>query len=68
MIRVNLLPHREMRRRRQQQHFFVTLGIVVAVGAATWFAVHTYLSDRLEDQNHRNKFLQEEIVKRVRGE
>lgn len=63
MIRVNLLPHRETRRRRQQQHFFVTLGIVVAVGAATWFAVHTYLSDRLENQNHRNKFLQEEIVK-----
>jgi len=63
MIRVNLLPHREMRRRRQQQHFFVMLGIVAALGGATWFVVHTYLSDRLEEQNHRNKFLQEEIVK-----
>lgn len=63
MIRINLLPHREMRRRQQQQHFFVMLGVVLAIGAATWFAVHTYLSDRLDEQNGRNKFLEAEIVK-----
>ena len=39
--RINLLPHREMRR-KQQQHFFVMLGVVVAMGAAIWFGVHTY--------------------------
>lgn len=63
MIRINLLPHREMRRRQQQQHFFVMLGVVLAIGAATWFAVHTYLSDRLDEQNGRNKYLEAEIVK-----
>jgi type IV pilus assembly protein PilN len=63
MIRINLLPHREMRRRRQQQHFFVMLGIVVALGFTTWFAVHTYLGDRLEEQKGRNKYLQDEIAK-----
>ncbi|HWI13517.1 MAG TPA: PilN domain-containing protein [Burkholderiales bacterium] len=63
MIRINLLPHREMRRRRQQQHFFVMLGVVLAVGAATWFVIHTYLADRLSEQNARNAYLQEEIVK-----
>ncbi len=63
MIRINLLPHREMRRRRQQQHFFVTLGAVLAVGVATWFGVHGYLADRLDEQNRRNAFLQQEIVK-----
>ena len=32
MIRVNLLPHREIRRRRQQQQFFILLGIVTCLG------------------------------------
>lgn len=62
MIRVNLLPHREMRRRRQQQHFFVMLGVVLAIGIATWFVIHTYLSDRLDEQNARNAYLQQEIA------
>ena len=54
MIRINLLPHREMRRKQQQQQFFIMLGVVAAVGAAIWFAVHTYLSDQLDEQNSRN--------------
>ena len=63
MIRVNLLPHREMRRKRQQKQFFITLGIVVAVGAAIWLMVHTTLSGRYEDQIARNAYLTEEIKK-----
>lgn len=63
MIRVNLLPHREMRRRRQQQHFFVLLGAVLALGIATWIAVHTYLGNRLDEQNARNAYLNAEIAK-----
>jgi len=63
MIRINLLPHREMRRRRQQQHFFLMLGVVLAIGVATWFVVHTYLSDRLDEQNARNSYLTQEIAK-----
>jgi len=63
VIRVNLLPHREMRRKRQQKQFFITLGIVVAVGAAIWLMVHTTLSSRYEDQIARNAYLTEEIKK-----
>lgn len=63
MIRVNLLPHREERRKRQQQQFFVMLGIVLLVGAAIWGLVHTYLSDQIENQLSRNKYLTEEIAK-----
>lgn len=63
MIRINLLPHREMRRRRQQQHFFVMLAAVLAIGVGTWFAVHGYLAERLDEQNRRNVFLQQEITK-----
>lgn len=63
MIRINLLPHREIRRKRQQQQFFVMLGVVVGIGVAVWFGVRTYLDDQFKNQVGRNKFLQEEIDK-----
>lgn len=63
MIRINLLPHREMRRKQQQQQFFITLGFVVAIGVGIWFVVHSYLDDQFNNQLNRNKYLQAEIVK-----
>lgn len=63
MIRINLLPHREIRRKQQQQQFFIMLGIVVAIGAGIWFVVHAYLEDQFDNQVKRNKYLQTEIDK-----
>lgn len=63
MIRVNLLPHREMRRKQQQTQFFIWLGAVAVVGVALWFGVHTYFSGVLDTQMSRNKYLQDEIAK-----
>jgi len=63
MIRINLLPHREIRRKAQQQQFFIALGIVVAIGAGIWFAVHIYLEDQFDNQVNRNKYLTAEIDK-----
>ena len=63
MIRVNLLPHREMRRRRQQQQFVVMLGAVVLLGAAIWVAVHASLVSGYDNQIARNQYLQDEIAK-----
>lgn len=64
MIRINLLPHREIRRKRQQQHFFIMLGVVAAIGVAAWVLVSfIYLAGVLSDQQARNKYLQEEIAK-----
>ena len=63
MIRVNLLPHREMRRRRQQQQFVVLLMGVLVVGAALWAIVHTSLTGSHDNQVKRNKYLQDEIAK-----
>jgi len=63
VIRVNLLPHREMRRRRQQKQFLITLGVVVAVAAGLWLVVHTSLSGTFDDQISRNQYLEAEIVK-----
>ena len=62
MIRINLLPHREIRRKQQQQQFFVMLGFIVGLGALVWFAVHTLLDNRLSEQAGRNAYLETEIA------
>jgi type IV pilus assembly protein PilN len=62
MIRINLLPHREIKRKRQQKEFFIMLGAVLGLGAGAWFAVHSYLSGQLEEQNGRNSYLESEIA------
>lgn len=61
--RINLLPHREMRRKQQQTQFFIMLGVVLVAGVAIWGIVHTYLDGQLTNQNARNSYLDSEIVK-----
>jgi type IV pilus assembly protein PilN len=63
MIRINLLPHREIRRKQQQKEFFVMLAVIAGLGAATWFSTHSYLNGQLEEQTGRNAYLEAEIVK-----
>lgn len=63
MNRINLLPHREMRRKQQQTQFFIMLGVVVVAGIAIWGVVHTYLDGQLTGQQARNSYLDSEIVK-----
>lgn len=62
MIRINLLPHRALKRKALQQQFFVIAGVVVAIGAGIWFAVHSMLIGKIENQIARNKFLEDQIV------
>lgn len=63
MMRINLLPHREERRKKQQQQFVLMVGVTLAIGAVIWALVHTYLSDRIDNQLARNRYLNEEIAK-----
>ena len=62
MIRINLLPHRELKRAQQQQQFLVMLGGVVALGAAIWFGGHSFMNDQLEQQESRNAYLESEVA------
>ena len=62
MIRINLLPHREQKRKQLQQQFLIHLGMVVALGAVIWFAVHSVMSDQLSHQQGRNAFLESEVA------
>jgi len=63
MTRINLLPHREERRKRARQHFFVLAGGTAVLGALIVVAVHGFYAAKIETQNERNKFLKNEIVK-----
>jgi type IV pilus assembly protein PilN len=63
VIRINLLPHREIRRKQQRQQFYFLLGGIVAIGVGVWFIVRTYLDEQHDVQVSRNKYLQEEIAK-----
>ncbi len=63
MMRINLLPHREAKRKQQQQQFFIALGVVVAIGAAVTYGVCYHLGNQFDEQVARNKYLTEEIAK-----
>jgi type IV pilus assembly protein PilN len=61
--RVNLLPHREERRKLARQHFFVLAGGTALVGILIVIAMHTFYAARIEFQADRNKYLKSEVAK-----
>jgi type IV pilus assembly protein PilN len=61
--RINLLPHREERRKRARQHFYVLAGGVGIIGVLIVAAVHGFYSSRIETQIDRNRFLKSENTK-----
>jgi type IV pilus assembly protein PilN len=63
MSRVNLLPHREERRKRARQHFFVLAGGTAVIGVLIVGLMHTFYATKIDAQKERNTFLKNEIVK-----
>ncbi|MBL8522548.1 MAG: PilN domain-containing protein [Betaproteobacteria bacterium] len=63
MMRINLLPHREEKRKLRQKQFGILAGITVAIGLVVagflWFA----FDSQIENQKGRNQYLNDEIVK-----
>jgi type IV pilus assembly protein PilN len=63
MIRINLLPHREARRKASRRQL-VVMGVMVAViGIALAGLVHGVIAGYLAVQNDRNEFLKRENAK-----
>lgn len=63
MARINLLPHREERRKLARQHFFVIAGGTAVVGALIVVAMHGFYAAKIDTQVERNRFLKSEIAK-----
>lgn len=61
MIRINLLPHRELKRKAQQIRFYVVAGASAALGLFIVVAGYSILEQRISTQDGRNVFLQAEI-------
>jgi type IV pilus assembly protein PilN len=61
--RINLLPHREERRKRARVHFGVMGAMTAALGIVIVGAVWFVLQQRISAQEDRNKFMKSEIAK-----
>ncbi|MEK6735807.1 MAG: PilN domain-containing protein [Pseudomonadota bacterium] len=57
MIRINLLPHRELKRKLRQQQIAVFAGLTCALGAVIVWSVHSVISGKIDYQNGRNQYL-----------
>jgi type IV pilus assembly protein PilN len=62
MIRINLLPHREAKRKARRQQFYVMLGLVSVLAAMIWFLGFSIISRQIAVQNEKNEFLKHEIA------
>jgi len=76
-VRINLLPHREERRKLARKHFGLLAGLTAVLGLAIVGAVHVFNANRIGVQDQRNTFLKSEIakldkeideIKKLRGE
>lgn len=62
MIRINLLPHREEKRRARRQQFYALSGLVVVISALIVFLAHGVNATRIGAQEEKNAFLKREIA------
>jgi type IV pilus assembly protein PilN len=62
MIRINLLPHREAKRKGRRQQFYVLLGLVSVLAGLIWFLGYSIVSRQIAAQNEKNEFLKREIT------
>lgn len=63
MIRINLLPWREARRKAHNLQFYILMGMVAGLAASIVLLVHGYYATRISTQTDRNKFLKDENAK-----
>lgn len=62
MIRINLLPHREEKRKARRQQFYGLLGLVSVLAALIVFLGYTIISGYISAQEEKNGFLKKEIA------
>ena len=62
-VRVNLLPHREERRKRARTHFAMLAGMTAVLGLAIVGAVYLVNEGSINEQKERNAFMKSEIAK-----
>jgi type IV pilus assembly protein PilN len=62
VIRINLLPHREEKRKARRQQFALFAALSALLGLVVWFVGHTVIAGYVDGQDAKNAFLKEEIT------
>ena len=62
MIRINLLPWREERRKARRQQFFALTGLISVLVSLIWFLGYGIINGYIGAQEGKNKFLKQEIA------
>ena len=62
MIRINLLPHREEKRKARRQQFYATSGLIVLVAGLIWFIGFGIINRYIGAQEDSNSFLKGQIA------
>lgn len=62
MIRINLLPHREEKRKAKRQQFYGLFGLVSILACLIVFLVYTIIDGYIGAQQAKNDFLKKEIA------
>jgi type IV pilus assembly protein PilN len=63
MIRINLLPHREEKRKQRKNAFFAMLSVALVAGGVIVLAVGGFIANNISNQNQRNNFIKTENVR-----
>jgi type IV pilus assembly protein PilN len=62
MMRINLLPYRQEKRKAKRSQFYGLLGLVFVLACLIVFAVYTVIDGYVETQKARNDFIKKEIA------
>ncbi|MDP9109923.1 MAG: PilN domain-containing protein, partial [Pseudomonadota bacterium] len=63
MIRINLLPHREERRKQRKNAFIAMLAVSAVIGGLIVLLVGIVIANKISAQTQRNAFIKAENVK-----
>lgn len=62
MIRVNLLPHREEKRKARREQFYALSGLIAVLAGMIWFLGYGIINGYLGAQDNKNAFLKTQIA------
>ena len=62
MIRINLLPHREEKRKARRQQFYGLFGLISVLAALIIFLGYSIISGYISAQEAKNEFIKKEIA------
>jgi type IV pilus assembly protein PilN len=60
MIRINLLPHREEKRKARRQQFYALFGLVSVLAGLIWFLGYSIIQRQITAQTEKNEFIKAE--------